>query len=492
MMQKRLPLLIMLLALSGSKLLAANYEYNSRCTTALEHVLALRLDDARKLIELERKENKDNLLPYYIENTIDFITIYIHEEEDEFKLLEKRKEERIDAIRRGDPNLPYYNYLQAEIHIQWAFSRLKFEEYLTAFTEVKKAYGLLSDVRKEHPDFTPALKSMGMLHALFGAIPDQYKWGANMLGLSGDIDMGLREIKYFIDRPGSYPKVLTQEATLYYAFLVLYLQKDYDKAWAIVTNLDTRNNLLFCFCKASVALRIGRCDVAIQTLSNRPSGSAYLPFPYMDFMLGLAKTRRLDNDANFYFEKFLVEFKGKNYIKEAYQKMAWNALIRNDMTRYKFYMERVKSRGANVIDDDKQALLEAESGISPNPILLKSRLLFDGGYYKEALQQLEGLSTDDFKSEKDKTEFTYRAARIYHESGMTDKAKNYYATTIRNGEQLTYYFAASAALQLGLIFEKEGNTEKAKYYYNRCMNMNNKEYKTGLDSQAKAGLNRLK
>ncbi len=473
MMQKRLPLLIMLLALSGSKLLADNYEYNSRCTTALEHVLALRLDDARKLIELERKENKDNLLPYYIENTIDFITIYIHEEEDEFKLLEKRKEERIDAIRRGDPNLPYYNYLQAEIHIQWAFSRLKFEEYLTAFTEVKKAYGLLSDVRKEHPDFTPALKSMGMLHALFGAIPDQYKWGANMLGLSGDIDMGLREIKYFIDRPGSYPKVLTQEATLYYAFLVLYLQKDYDKAWAIVTNLDTRNNLLFCFCKASVALRTGRCDVAIQTLSNRPSGSAYLPFPYMDFMLGLAKTRRLDNDANFYFEKFLVEFKGKNYIKEAYQKMAWNALIRNDMTRYKFYMERVKSRGANVIDDDKQALLEAESGISPNPILLKSRLLFDGGYYKEALQQLEGLSTDDFKSEK-------------------DKAKNYYATTIRNGEQLTYYFAASAALQLGLIFEKEGNTEKAKYYYNRCMNMNNKEYKTGLDSQAKAGLNRLK
>ncbi len=484
MMQKRLPLLIMLLALSGSKLLAANYEYNSRCTTALEHVLALRLDDARKLIELERKENKDNLLPYYIENTIDFITIYIHEEEDEFKLLEKRKEERIDAIRRGNPNLPYYNYLQAEIHIQWAFSRLKFEEYLTAFTEVKKAYGLLSDVRKEHPDFTPALKSMGMLHALFGAIPDQYKWGANMLGLW--------EIKYFIDRPGSYPKVLTQEATLYYAFLVLYLQKDYDKAWAIVTNLDTRNNLLFCFCKASVALRTGRCDVAIQTLSNRPSGSAYLPFPYMDFMLGLAKTRRLDNDANFYFEKFLVEFKGKNYIKEAYQKMAWNALIRNDMTRYKFYMERVKSRGANVIDDDKQALLEAESGISPNPILLKSRLLFDGGYYKEALQQLEGLSTDDFKSEKDKTEFTYRAARIYHESGMTDKAKNYYATTIRNGEQLTYYFAASAALQLGLIFEKEGNTEKAKYYYNRCMNMNNKEYKTGLDSQAKAGLNRLK
>lgn len=87
----RLPLLMVLFSLPGSWVLADGYEYNSRCTTALENVLALRLDDARKLIEQERKENKSNLLPYYIENTIDFITIYIHEEEDEFELLEKKE-----------------------------------------------------------------------------------------------------------------------------------------------------------------------------------------------------------------------------------------------------------------------------------------------------------------------------------------------------------------------------------------------------------------
>ena len=90
--------------------------------------------------------------------------------------------------------------------------------------------------------------------------------------------------------------------------------------------------------------------------------------------------------------RVLVQFKGKNYIKEAYQKMGWNALIAGDMSRYKFYMERVKLYGDDVIDDDKQVPLEAESGIPPNVTLLKARLLFDGGYYKTAIGQLEGLS----------------------------------------------------------------------------------------------------
>ena len=105
-------------------------------------------------------------------------------------------------------------------------------------------------------------------------------------------------------------------------------------------------------------------------LQSRPTGNNYFPFLH-GFHAGTCKTRRLDSDANRYFESFLVQFKGKNYIKEAYQKMGWNALIAGDMSRYKFYMERVKLYGDAVIDDDKQALLEAESGIPPNVTLLK-------------------------------------------------------------------------------------------------------------------------
>ena len=130
-------------------------------------------------------------------------------------------------------------------------------------------------------------------------------------------------------------------------------------------------------------MRTGRNDVAIGILKGRPSGSDYLNYHYLDFMMGLAKTRKLESDASSYFEKFIQNYKGKNYIKEAYQKMAWNALLQGNKDKYWEYMYYVKTRGDDLIDDDKQALYEAESKHVPNVILLKSRILFDGGYYKE-------------------------------------------------------------------------------------------------------------
>ncbi len=85
---------------------------------------------------------------------------------------------------------------------------------------------------------------------------------------------------------------------------------------------------------------------------------------------------------------------------------------------------------------------------------------FDGGYYKKALKILEGLSTSSFTTEKEKVEFTYRAGRIYHAGGEPDKAKGFYAATIKNGSTLIYYYTtAAAALQLAIVYEEEKNGE---------------------------------
>ena len=44
----------------------------------------------------------------------------------------------------------------------------------------------------------------------------------------------------------------------------------------------------------------------------------------------------------------------------------------------------VKTKGGAYSSSDKSALAEAKSGIIPDPILLKARILFDGGYYQKA------------------------------------------------------------------------------------------------------------
>jgi len=470
---------------------AQKYDFNNRCIEAYTYIQELRFAKGRQLLEQEKKENPTNLIPYYVENYIDWLTTYINENEAEFDKLEPNKTIRLDKLKTGDKNSPYYLYCQAEVIIQWAFAKLKFEEYLGAFTEVRKAYLLLEENQKKFPDFVANKKSLGMLHAIVGAIPDQYKWGVNMLGMDGTIDQGLKELKSVIDYSKTNEFIFEREVYLYYAFLVLYLGRDDVAAWNIVKDMDTKTNLLNVFFVSSIAMRTGRNDVAIGILKGRPSGTEYLSYHYLDFMLGLAKTRKLESDASGYFEKFIQHYKGKNYIKEAYQKMAWNSLLQGNKDKYWEYMYYVKTRGDDLIDDDKQALYEAESKHIPNVILLKSRVLFDGGYYKEALQQLEGKSVDDFKEARDKAEFTYRAGRIWHAAGQPDKAKGFYLATIKTGEDLPYFYAANSALQLGTIYEKEKDLSKAKYYYQLCIDMPNKEYATSLNGLAKAGLNRV-
>ncbi len=471
---------------------AQSYTFNKRCIEAYTYIQELRFEKGRQLLNAEKKENPDNLIPYLVENYIDFLTTYINEDQAEYKKLYPNREVRLDKLETGNASSPYYLYCQAEVMIQWAFSKLKFEEYVGAFTDVRKAYLLLEENQEKFPDFVANKKSLGMLHAIVGAIPDQYKWGVNMLGMDGSIDQGLKELKSILDYSKTNDFIFEQEVYLYYAFVVLYLGHDASTAWNLVKDLDTKTNLINVFCKSSVAMRTGRNDIAIQTIQSRPTGAEYAQYQYLDFMLGLAKLRKLDYSAAGDFEKFIRNYKGKNYIKEAYQKLAWLSLIKGEKDKYWENMYYVKSRGDDLIDDDKQALYEAESGKMPNVTLLKSRLLFDGGYYKDALKLLEGKSVDSFSDKKDKVEFTYRAGRIYDMAGQPDKAKGFYTATIQNGKSLPYYYAAASAYYLGNIYEQEKDYANARKYYQLCVDSSNKEYQTSLDGLAKAGLNRVK
>lgn len=489
---KQYPIILFMAFFFSLPAQAQSYDFNQRCIQAYGYIQELRIEKGRQLLITEKKEHPDNLIPYLLENYIDFLATYINEDAAEYKKLYPNREARLDKLETGDPTSPYYLYCQAEVTIQWAFSKLKFEEYVGAFTDVRKAYLLLEENQKKFPDFVANKKSLGMLHALVGAIPDQYKWGVNLLGMDGSIDQGLRELKSIIDYSDSNFFIFKQEVYLYYAFMVMYLGHDSETAWDIVKNLDTKTNLINVFCKSSVAMRTGRNDIALQTLQSRPTGTEYAPYHYLEFMVGLAKARKLDQSASTHFQKFIQQYKGKNYIKEAYQKMGWMSLINGDKDKYWENMYYVKSRGDDLIDDDKQALYEAETGKVPNTTLLKSRLLFDGGYYKDALKLLEGKNVDSFSDKKDKVEFTYRAGRIYDMAGQPEKAKGFYLATIQNGKTLPYYFSAASAYYLGNIFEDEKNYANARKYYQLCVDSSNKEYQTSLDGLAKAGLNRLK
>jgi len=138
---------------------AAYFEYTDDAKQAYNLALSLRFDEARTAIQKIKYNDPENLVIHSIENYIDFFTIFINEDKEEFSRLEKNKSLRLNEIKAGSEDSPYYLFAQAEINLQWALARLKFEEYFTAFQEVSKAYKQLNKNQERYPDFIANKKS---------------------------------------------------------------------------------------------------------------------------------------------------------------------------------------------------------------------------------------------------------------------------------------------------------------------------------------------
>jgi tetratricopeptide (TPR) repeat protein len=480
--------------LSCSALLQArHFEFTPMARQAYNKAISLRFGEAYNLMAQMRLKDPDNLIVYHLENYIDFFKVYIHENEAEYRELKKKVDARLEAIAEGDPSSPYYLFVQADIRLQWALVKLRFEDYVGAFTDVSKAHKLLQANEEAFPDFILNKKDLGILHAMVGTIPDSYKWGVKLLGgLEGTIEQGKREIEAVLEHARHHDFIFEQETHVLYAFLLLHLDNKEKAAWQAVqrAGLTPASNPLHCFVMANIAMRTGKNETAIQLLQNRPARGGIIDFPYLDYMLGLAKLRRLDADAAPYFHSYLKNYQGRNFVKEAYQKLAWQSLINEDLPGYKRYMEQCLSEGHSIAGGDKNAQREAREGTPPNLLLLKARLLFDGAYFSKGYELLQSAGAAAF-SGKDELEYYYRLGRLYHGQKQYERALQYYTRTIEKGQDSKYYYACNAALQKGMIYEQQQQKQKAIQAYEQCLELKPSEYRLGLHQKAKAGLARI-
>jgi tetratricopeptide (TPR) repeat protein len=193
-----------------------------------------------------------------------------------------------------------------------------------------------------------------------------------------------------------------------------------------------------------------------------------------------------------YLERFLRRFRGRFYVKDALEKLSWYYYLRGDQVVADSLRREVIRRGTAESDADRQALKEARTGVWPNKTLLLARLLTDGGYFKDALESLQGVSTSSFTRPEERCELAYRLGRIYDGMGRKDEAIAAYLTTIKTGEGLREYYAARAALQTGYIYEGRRDCERAMGFFQKCLSLKDHDYKNSLDQRAKSGIARCR
>lgn len=476
----------------------ADFAWTERCTKAYEFTMRLNFTKASSLLAEEKTKNPDNQVPLYVESQMDFLKSFISENPKDAEGLKTRNDARILQLTNYKSKSPFRNFFIAEMYLQKAIANIKAEEYFTAAYEVRKSYKLLEENQKKFPDFKPDLRGLGMIHAAIGTIPQSYKWTANMVGLTGTIKQGIDELKELLAATSHDHECafLRDETILLLTFTELNLGKEKDKEMMrkrFYGIKEIPEKPLIQFAKSIFHFSVGENDSVIYLLSNRSRDGDAMMVSYLDFMEATARLNNLDFSSEKIFLNYINTFKGNNYIKATWQHLAWIRLLQGDQPGYKNYINKfvTTSKSGDLADEDKIAVKEAETGEIPNLTLLRSRLLFDGGYYNRALSELAGKPMTLFPLQRDQLEFTYRLARIFDKSDKKDKAIPFYEQTIKNGAAYEYYFAANSALSLAQIYEDSGDKIKATYYYRKTLSMHNHDYQNSIDQKAKAGLNRL-
>ena len=238
-------------------------------------------------------------------------------------------------------------------------------------------------------------------------------------------------------------------------------------------------------------MRTGNNNKVLEKFDQLPDLSSYFPFFYLNYLEAECHLRKLEtNNSEGQYTSFLGNFNGQNFLKDAYRKLAWIALLNNDTIRYRELSIELSDVGQLNVGQDIDAEREANDNQIPNIELIMSRLLFDGGYYHKSDSVLKLLNISKLSAD-DLTELKYREARIAHQLHKYETAKLFYVETIELGKDSPRYFAGNSALKLGEIYETESNIEQAIYYYNFCMDLDFDEYESGIHSKAKAGLKRV-
>ncbi len=473
------------------------FQMNAACLKAQSLIYELRVEEAETILTSEKKETQDNMAIVWLQEYCLYIRLFISENETEYKARQSEWKNYIQELEKISKNNPWFRFALSDMYLHRASVRLKMNDNWLAGSDIKTANTYLKENEKLYPEFLPDNKNLGLIKALCSAIPKNYAWLGNILGLEGSLDVGLQKINTYLTSQlnDNEHKWLKLETAFIYALLQHNFQKKSDEAWLTIEpyTREYKSNVLMNYMRATIAAYDGRNDEQIKILTLKPLHQKAIPFYYMDYMLGVAKLRSLQPDASIHFKLYTIKFKGKNYIKSAYRYLAWSEIINGNLNAANTYYSLCSKHGKAFQEEDKQAQKEALDPLKWPKELLEARLLFDGHYYRLSYDKLNKIEDKKLHEVRFLLELNYRKARIHQELKEFASALILFDKVIQMGQKQSYYYASYSALQMGLVYEQLKNKEQATYYFNKAIKdfPKNEEYVNSIEQKAKTGLKRI-
>ena len=469
------------------------FEYTSHCRQAYQHFMSLQLNEGRAAVMQEIKANPYNLMAIYLADYEDCLLLMLNGDRTDYEQRKHHFDERLDLLSKGSEKDPWYRLSKAGIYLHWAMVHIRFgDNNMKAALQFRKSFLLLKENKERFPAFDYNNIYLGVEQVIAGAMPDKYKWLASVFGIKGDVRKGTALVTSFVNSH-SYQDPFKYEAALFACYLRFYFLYQQAEVWNFINSeqFPAHNNLLFSFIKANIALNGRKADAAIQAMKAAQTYPNYNFFPAMHYEMGSALFYKADPSCIGHLQTFVNKYKGRMFVKDAWQKMALISYLQRNMTQANAFRAKIKTQGSTIADIDLQAQRFSEHKDWPNSALLQAHLLIDGGYNQQALDKLLNYRESDFKEIPDKLEYNFRLARAYDELNEDNRAIQLYQEVINMGRYRKEHFAARSALQMALIYERAGKKQEAIKRFHECLAMRNHDFQGAIDQQAKAGLNRL-
>ncbi|MBB6610298.1 DUF3808 domain-containing protein [Pontibacter sp. Tf4] len=466
----------------------ASPHLNKQLTIAYTEALKLRLSKAKSIVEAQSQQNAVTIL---LSNYTDFLTICTEQNQGEIPALLKRQEKRLEKLDDVAEKSAWVAYAKAEIRAQLAMSELLFGNRVAAAWHFRKAYHQFQDNTEKYPDFIPNYKTLGVLQVLLGSVPDQYKWFLNIMGMGGNTETGLKNLRL----AANSPNLFQNEAKVLHALLLQLL--DEDNAQSTLKEITTLtkaqpDNLLFSFVAVLLHKKAKQGDMALQLYQVRPTGPTYSSFPYLHHLAADLYLFRGDYEASVKENRlFLQQHKGIHYVKAANFKLYLAYLLGDHSPQAKWHYQQVRQVGKALTEEDKYAESFVSRNEQPNRQLLLARLHSDGGYFEKALKEVSKLEITRDTPVPVQAEYYYRKARIYHGTNQPEQALKYYESTITASGDAPLYFAPNAALQSGYLYQQQKQYNKARACYQQALNYSGYVYSNSIQAKAKLALTTL-
>ena len=449
------------------------------------YLLALNLQTAEVHERIPQPETPQQ---HYVASLAEALELLITEDADKYSEYERNFETR--ASRKLKKTDVAELFLEAEIHMHWAFVYLKFGHEFDAAINFRHAYNTTQQIKERFPNYKAILKTDGLLEVIIGSIPEKYNWVLSVLNMQGTLKMGLEEFETI--SKANHP--LSFEAGLWLAFTHGFVLQQPDFAIKEINQLlkQRPSNRIALFLGANLHLKNNNSEEALKMLNILDNQSIGLPLYYTAYLKGeifLHKAEYLNSISAYRY--FLNHYKGLNYIKDAHYKIGLCYWLNGNTNDAYAIFKQAKSIGKEATEPDKYAARNLSESKLPNISLAKARYYTDGGYYKEASQTLDKLNFSTLEKKSDQVEYHYRHARLAHRMNDLEKAKASYHKTIEITLEEDSYFAPNAYLQLGYIALADRDTTTAKTCFTRALSFKKHEYKNSIDSKARSALAQL-